>query len=229
MQRGAAAAEAAAKVRDSVRELREELEKQIATAGMSADAAKRWELAQKGVPPAVLAQVAAMQRLAEGRQAVADLRKELEKQIATAGMSADAAKRWELAQKGVPPQVLGQVAAMQRQARQASETADRIKELRDSLKQDWGVKAAQKGSAEAMDRLYAYAQLRMVQAERAPQQPVPQMFFGQRPQADAVGSPVAAEPEAPPWPRLTALLERIAAAAEATAREGGVTFEEVDA
>jgi hypothetical protein len=99
------------------------LQEQIATAGMGANEVERWKLQQQGLSEAQLQVVDALRLQAEGAKQVAEANKtyadttaKLQEQIATAGMAADEAERYRLAQKGLSAAELEVVKSMQLQA-----------------------------------------------------------------------------------------------------------------
>jgi hypothetical protein len=163
LQQGAAAAQEAAAAQADLDQLTASLQEQIVTAGMSADELERWRLAQRGIGDAALQTVAALQEQRNEAQRVADvagsidqITQALTEQIATAGMSADQAELWRLAQAGATDEQLRQVAALQEQALAAKEATDA---KRDLARADQDLTAAQRGSSEALERIQAYEAL----------------------------------------------------------------------
>lgn len=163
MQAAANAARQAAEVAADVDKLRDSLSEQIATAGMSAEAAERWRLAQRGASAETLASVDALQQQAAAASRTADVAASVDQltaayreQIATAAMSREEAELWRLAQDGATAEQLSQVAALQRQAAAARDMAKAKEEARRS---DEALTAAQRGSREALERIDAYRRL----------------------------------------------------------------------
>lgn len=93
----------------------QELSKQIATIGMNSDQIKLWELSQRGATTATLAHTRALiarKEVMEAQKGATDLVAELQKQIATFGMSTEQIKIWDLAQKGASKTTLGLASAL---------------------------------------------------------------------------------------------------------------------
>jgi hypothetical protein len=107
-----------------------DLRKSISTFGMSRDEIQLWELAQRGASEAALANIRALQRQRRELETAAAVRKvtdDLNKQIATFGMSRDEIQLWELAQQGANARQLETVRALQ-ETRNAMEENRRVME-----------------------------------------------------------------------------------------------------
>lgn len=167
MQQQVAAQQAQVNLRNDVDELVASLERQIQTAGMSAEQIQLLDLRARGLSEAWIQMIGTMQQEAAAakqaveaeqqaakeqeqlRDRVDNLTASLHEQIATAGMSADEIERWRLAQAGVAPEQIEQIRLLQQQA----EAARRATEERERLT------GATQGSAEALQRIEAYRQL----------------------------------------------------------------------
>jgi hypothetical protein len=206
LQQGAAAAQEAAAAQADLDQLTASLQEQIVTAGMSADELERWRLAQRGIGDAALQTVAALQEQRNEAQRVADvagsidqITQALTEQIATAGMSADQAELWRLAQAGATDEQLRQVAALQEQALAAKEATDA---KRDLARADQDLTAAQRGSSEALERIQAYEAL-LAGANEPPAPPpaalpTPDVISPQAPPSIVMPTPDVIPPQAPP-------------------------------
>jgi hypothetical protein len=121
---GGGATTAAAALATDIAKAEDELRKQVNTFGMSRDEIQLYELAQRGATDAQLANVRALQAQRRELEIAANVRKitdELNKQIATMGMSRDEIQLWELAQQGATGQQLEQVRALQAVRREMEE------------------------------------------------------------------------------------------------------------
>lgn len=125
-----ATVEALQKMRDAavlsadITKLTEELDKQAAQMGMTADQIKLMELADRGASAETLAQVEALQKrnaALQATQGAKELVADLEKQILTFGMASDKIALYDLAQKGASQTVLDMASALQDQLKLMSD------------------------------------------------------------------------------------------------------------
>lgn len=121
------------------------LQEQIATTGMAADAVELWRLRQEGATNTQLAAVAAMQRQAAAAAAETGLRDDtnalvdsLQTQISEVGRSEAELVRMRLAARGLRPEWLAVVEAMQTRLAAAQETEQvrqKVAQLTDALQE----------------------------------------------------------------------------------------------
>lgn len=137
--------ETAAKAASEVQKVTDKINEQIATVGMSKDELDVWKLSQEGATAAQLDFVEGMQRQLAAREAQQALKEDtdklidsLQRQITTTGLSADEVTRMELAARGLRPEWLSVVEALQTDlaAKQTlEETRQEVDKLTQSLEQ----------------------------------------------------------------------------------------------
>ena len=121
-------------IASSIQNAKDELQLQLDTYGMTSNEIERYKLAQAGATDADLMQISILQDLIAAKEKKSEADKlateqakqladdiesytaELEKQIATVGMSADEVKRWELAQRGATEEEIKKIKALQDEA-----------------------------------------------------------------------------------------------------------------
>jgi hypothetical protein len=98
-----------------------ELKGQIATMGMTSDAAELYKLKLAGIADADVEAIASLIKLKTQTKAIADgheLEKTLKDQIATFGMTTQSAELYKLAQAGIPPALMLEISALEEQKSQ---------------------------------------------------------------------------------------------------------------